>query len=172
MLSQSHLHGSGKTFELWFDLFKDDVLAVGARSRIRFSEQTMTKKRQSSRQKSFLHGFVYFGKSLSAVNCLVRDISDTGARLKFSAPPPDTEALELCIPVKGVSFYSKVRWRSGGEIGIVFDTVATPLPAGSSESVDLANRVSRLEAEIILLTRLLQRLEEKATQMLRHSSVV
>ena len=126
-------------------------------------ELLMTDKRQAPRQKSFLRGFAYFGGSSSAVDCLVRDISDTGARLKFSAPPVFTENLELHIPVKGLRYRSKVQWRSGDEIGIVFDIVAVPTP-NSSDEADLTNRVGQLEAEIALLKRLLKRLEEKTAQ--------
>ena len=126
-------------------------------------ELLMTDKRQAHRQKSFLRGFAYFGHSSSAVDCLVRDISDTGARLKFSTPPAFTENLELHIPVKGSRYRSKVQWRSGDEIGIVFDIVAVPTP-NSSDEADLTDRVGQLEAEIALLKRLLRRLEEKTAQ--------
>ena len=150
-------------------LFKDAVLRdrqipLNPPGYDRLCELRMTDKRQASRQKSFLRGFAYFGHSSSAVDCLVRDISDTGARLKFSTPPAFTENLELHIPVKGSRFRSKVQWRSGDEIGVVFEIAAVPSPNISSKDADLANRVAQLEAEITLLKSFLKRLEDKAAQ--------
>jgi hypothetical protein len=66
-----------------------------------FCETQMKEQRQAPRQKSFLRGFVYFGNSPSAVDCLVRDISDTGARLKFSGGFPAADIIDLHIPIKG-----------------------------------------------------------------------
>jgi hypothetical protein len=47
--------------------------------------------------KSYLHGFAYFGKAGTAVECVVHDISDSGARLKFLAAPPIVDTIELHI---------------------------------------------------------------------------
>ena len=45
----------------------------------------MAERRRSVRKKSFLRGCVYFNKRRSAIDCLIRDISDQGARIIFSA---------------------------------------------------------------------------------------
>src|SRR3979409_476652 len=66
-----------------------------------FYEQPMVERRHAPRQKSFLHGFVYWGGNPSAVDCLVRDISDSGARLKFSSgQTPAGDIVDLHIPLK------------------------------------------------------------------------
>jgi hypothetical protein len=51
--------------------------------------------------KSYLHGFAYFGKAGTAVECVLHDISDSGARIKFLAAPPIVDTIELHIPSKG-----------------------------------------------------------------------
>lgn len=121
----------------------------------------MAERRQASRQKSFLRGLVYLGNSPSAVSCLVRDLSDTGARLTFAEPVAATELLELHIPVKGQTLRGKVKWREADEIGIAFvsDTGAETPSAGDDQ---LAVRVARLECEIVALKQLIKRLQ-KAT---------
>ena len=121
----------------------------------------MAERRQASRQRSFLRGQVYLGNSPSAVNCLVRDMSDTGARLTFSAPIAATDMLELHIPVKGQTLHGKVKWREADEIGIAFisDTGVEAPPAADYE---LAVRVARLEGEIVALKQMIKRLQ-KAT---------
>ena len=45
----------------------------------------MSERRISTRQKSFLRGCIQFNHRRTTIDCLVRDISDTGARLIFSA---------------------------------------------------------------------------------------
>jgi hypothetical protein len=117
----------------------------------------MTEKRRIPRQKSFLRGFVYFGSSQSPVDCLVRDISHNGARLKFFAPQQITEITELHIPIKGQKFRSKARWQVGDEIGIAFDTASADARAGDAA---LADRVDRLDAEIVALKRLVRSLRK------------
>ena len=122
----------------------------------------MAERRHVSRQKSFLRGLVYLGNSPSAVDCLVRDLSDAGARLIFSAPVAVTETIELHIPVKGQTLHAKVKWREGEEIGIIFvsDGAAATLPVGDDA---LAMRVARMEGEINLLKQMIKRLQRAAT---------
>jgi len=70
--------------------------------------------------KSYLRGFVYFGKMGTAVECVVLDISDSGARLKFLGAPPTVDAIELHIPIKGWVHRAKVLWSAVDEIGVGF----------------------------------------------------
>ena len=46
----------------------------------------MKERRLSARKKSFLQGRVYYNSRRSSVDCLVRDISDEGAKLVFGEP--------------------------------------------------------------------------------------
>jgi hypothetical protein len=121
----------------------------------------MTEKRRAPRQKSFLRGLVYFGNSPSATDCIVRDISDTGARLKFSSPPATTDFLDLHIPVKGQTLHCKVQWRAADEIGITFVS-ASAMSAAPSGDGELSDRVARLEAEIATLKQLIKRLQKNS----------
>jgi hypothetical protein len=75
--------------------------------------------------KSYLHGFAYFGKAGTAVECVVHDISDSGARLKFLATPPIVDTIELHIPIKGRVHRAKVLCRAADEIGVGFVEGAT-----------------------------------------------
>jgi hypothetical protein len=114
-------------------------------------------RRQATRQKSLLRGLVYFGNSPSAVNCVVRDFSDTGARLKFDGPITAPDQIELRIPVKNQALPCRVQWREPDEIGVSFVTeVAAAQPANEEE---LSQRVERLEAEIATLKQMIRRLQ-------------
>src|ERR1035441_8712070 len=119
----------------------------------------MDERRVAPRQKSFFRGFVYFENCPSAVDCLIRDISDVGARLKFSSPPMGTDILTLTIPVKGQSFRAKVQWRSNDEIGIAFLDAAS---TAKSSSCVMADRMDHLETEIAVLKQIIKRLKRAA----------
>lgn len=127
----------------------------------------MDEKRSASRQKSFLRGIVYFGSSPCAVECLVRDISETGARLKFQLPPAPCDALDLHIPIKGQKLHAQVRWQQNDEIGIAFTAMpsvaARPsaIPATTGSYEELAERVQRLETELAVLLQLMRKLQQK-----------
>ncbi|MSO67939.1 MAG: hypothetical protein EXQ82_09060, partial [Pseudolabrys sp.] len=97
--------------------------------------------------------------SPSAVECLVREMSDTGARIKFSTPPPPIDFLELNIPIKGRNFSAKVIWRAEDEIGVAFEADSA---AGNAEANDseLSDRVARLEGEIAMLKQLIKLLQK------------
>ena len=122
----------------------------------------MSERRKASRQKSFLRGLVYLGNDPAAVDCLVRDISDTGARLTFSAPVAARETLELHIPVKGQMLRGKVKWRENNEIGIAFISDAG-VGVQSASDDELEARVKRLEGEIVALKHMIKRLQRAAS---------
>jgi PilZ domain len=71
----------------------------------------MAERRQSSRQKSFLRGCIYFNNRRSAVDCLVRDVSVAGARLIFSAAVNVPDVVDLYIAQKEQTLRAKVQWR-------------------------------------------------------------
>src|SRR5215470_3708027 len=99
----------------------------------------MSERRGLTRRKSFLRGCIYFNNRRSAVDCLVRDVSQTGARLIFSDTVSVPDVVDLHIPQKDQMLRAHVQWRRGEELGVTFAAAAgTPAqPAGG----DLAERV-------------------------------
>jgi hypothetical protein len=124
----------------------------------------MAERRIAARQKSFLQGRIYFNNRRSSVDCLIRDYSETGARLKFSESAAVPEAIELYIPNKEEIRRARVQWRSGNEMGIAFGDEArspavAPDMASHGHGGDLASRVQALETEVATLKRLLNELK-------------
>jgi hypothetical protein len=116
----------------------------------------MAERRSSARQKSFLQGRIYFNNRRSSIDCLIRDYSETGARLKLSETVAVPEAIELYIPNKDEIHRARVEWRSGNEMGVSFgEEVRSPsiAPEAAAQG-DLATRVQALEAEVASLKRL------------------
>ncbi|MEA2903877.1 MAG: hypothetical protein QOG83_1600 [Alphaproteobacteria bacterium] len=114
----------------------------------------MTERRSSTRKKSFLQGRIYFNQRRSSVDCLVRDISELGAKLKFSEAIAVPEAVELYIPNKEETYRARVQWRVGDEVGVAFgEDEASPALAPDKTPADLVGRVRRLETEMSALQR-------------------
>jgi hypothetical protein len=118
----------------------------------------MGERRQSIRKKSFLRGCVYFNNRRNAFDCLIRDLSDDGARIIFSGTVSVPDVVELYIPQKEHTVRSHVQWRHGDEIGLSFDGAASGAIPGSE---DLTARVARLESEVASLRRMLKRLKSE-----------
>jgi len=131
----------------------------------------MAERRSSSRQKSFLQGRIYFNNRRSSVDCLIRDYSDTGARLRFSEAANVPEAIELYIPNKDEFHRARIEWRSGNEMGVSFgDEIRAPsiTPEAAAQG-DLPTRVQRLEAEVAALRRIVNDL--RAENRKQHGEV-
>jgi PilZ domain len=114
----------------------------------------MSERRHASRQKSFLRGCIYFNKRRSALDCLVRDISPTGARLILSESVSVPDVVDLYIPQKEETLRARIQWRTSGEIGVAFGSEAEVKAAAS-----LTERIDRLEAELTALKRMVKRLK-------------
>ena|SRR6478736_6272978 len=126
-------------------------------------------RRKVARQKSFLRGSLHFNNRRSVVDCLIRDISQYGARLIFSDTVTVPDVVELYIPQKEQTLRAHVIWRHGQEVGTAFAQHLQMEPA-SAETADvaaaqagsLAERVTRLEAEIAALRRVLKKMKADA----------
>ncbi|MDP4006791.1 PilZ domain-containing protein [Methylobacterium sp. NEAU K] len=122
----------------------------------------MTEHRKEGRQRVFLKGRILFNNGASSFDCLVRDMSSSGARLVMSDATTLPESFDLYIPQKDRTYRSTLRWRREDGIGVTFAdesrpaAPATPDPAGAEASVSmLLRRVSELETENAALRRLL-----------------
>src|SRR5262249_30877235 len=120
-------------------------------------ERPVLERRRIARQKSFLRGSIHFNNRRTVVDCLIRDISPYGARLTFSDTVTTPDVLELYIPQKEQTLRVHVIWRHGQEIGVAFPPAEQTEPA--ADRGDLAERVTRLEAEIAALKRVLKKIK-------------
>ena len=117
----------------------------------------MAERRRTQRQKSFLRGCVYFNKRRGALDCLIRDLSECGARIIFSENVSVPDQVDLYIPQKEQTVRARVQWRHGDEIGLAFPD-AVRATDGTSDG-ELALRVAQLESEIAGLRRLVKKLK-------------
>ena len=124
----------------------------------------MSERRIAQRQKSFLRGCIYFNNRRSATDCLIRDISPTGARLIFSDTVTVPDMVDLYIPQKDQMLRAQVQWRHGDEVGVGFPAATKAKPGSAAPAdEDLAERVKNLEAEVAKLKKMLKRLKADVT---------
>jgi hypothetical protein len=117
----------------------------------------MSERRKSKRQKSFLRGCIYFNDRRAAIDCLVRDISEAGAKLIFSEAVQTPDVIELHIPQRKQQLRAQVQWRNGDEMGVLFPDAMTV--GADKNDAELDERMHKLEAEIAALKRIVKKLK-------------
>ena len=116
----------------------------------------MGERRTSARQRSFLRGRILLNNRQVVLDCLVRDLSEHGARLIFSDSPSIPDVVELDIPQKDRMLRAHVQWRQGEEVGVTFAPTEAAQPVDTAE---LAARVEQLEMQVANLKRMMRRLK-------------
>jgi len=121
----------------------------------------MNELRNSLRVKSFLRGFLYDCRKRSAMDCMIRDLSEDGARIALSGTVALPEVVELDIPQRELRRRTRVVWRRHNEAGLCFiDAEGTPEALVTMMAEEITARIGRLEAEITSLRARLQRLNK------------
>jgi hypothetical protein len=110
-------------------------------------------ERKWLRVKTFLRATVYFNNRKSSLDCIVRDISDGGARLALSEAALVPDTFEVHIPQKNRTHVGDVRWRRGEEMGLEFHSASRTEEPETPQLADLLRRVKRLESEVAMLRR-------------------
>jgi hypothetical protein len=121
----------------------------------------MTERRGPLRHKTFIKGRIYFNNGLSTMDCIVRDVSETGSRIEVSEGIALPDAFEIYLPNKDEHFRAKVEWRKGDNLGISW---TAERPSGQvNEPADsqhhFADRLARLEREVASLRKRLESLQ-------------
>jgi hypothetical protein len=88
-------------------------------------EGSVEEKRTASRHRVLKAGNILFGGG--AIDCTVRNLSQTGAALDVASPMGIPENIKLLIPADGKQFDCRVVWRKERRIGVMF-VQAAPIP--------------------------------------------
>jgi hypothetical protein len=121
-------------------------------------------RRRSKRQKAFLRGSVYISRERGALGCVIRNISDDGARIVFSENVTLPDVFELDIPQRQQTMRARVQWRRNDEIGLTLEPIGREIGAPAPASAPMAGaaaappteaglheRIAMLEAELAML---------------------
>ena len=80
----------------------------------------MPEGRHSPRVRTFKGGSIIFGAA-AAIDCVVRNMSETGAALEVESPVGIPDEFMLFIKPERVKRQCRVAWRSAKRIGVKFD---------------------------------------------------
>lgn len=118
----------------------------------------MQERRKAQRGRTYLGGVVAFNNRCSTLDCLVRNMSQDGAKIEFAGPATIPDEFDITIHQKGHSRRARVTWRRETEAGITF----LLSEAGSVVSIETARQIRKLEADRETLARRVAHLSEPA----------
>ncbi len=126
----------------------------------------MSELRRETRLRTFLKGRIIFNNGNSSMDCLIRDLSASGARLMLSQTATLPASFDLIIPAKGLTHKATLRWRKDDSIGVTFaEDAARPAPSlADATPAALIARIHELEAENASLRRQLKEAEVMALE--------
>ena len=79
----------------------------------------MDEKRSSPRQRVLKSALVVFNDGRSTINCVVRNLSETGAKIKVDDVVGIPQRFDLALP-DTERRPCRVVWHAGAELGVVF----------------------------------------------------
>jgi hypothetical protein len=114
----------------------------------------MKDNRVNPRVRSFLRGEIVHSAGSIRIECLIRDLSDGGARLQVARSVIIPDPFELQIQQKGLIHRCRIIWRHEDELGAQFrDGQETTAREGESAAsiqshAAMQLRIERLETEM------------------------
>ena len=122
--------------------------------------------RAEVRKRSFIAGTITFNKGLTTCVCIIRNLSEGGARLEINSAVSLPTFFYLYIPSQQKQLYVEMKWRSETEAGIGFcdeELAAEAAPEHRDQSGEsLRRRIRELEAEVARLQNRIIQLTEGA----------
>ena len=79
-------------------------------------------RRRAPRQRTLLGGKLVHSGGLFSMNCVLRNLSDTGARLSLPPGAAAPDSFDLIDLKHGVAFACRVVWRQYPMVGVTFDS--------------------------------------------------
>jgi hypothetical protein len=80
----------------------------------------MNDLRSAPRRRTLLGGRIEFRNRSFTVDCAVKDLSDTGARLMLTGTSEIPAAFDLWIPEHGRRYRAQMKWRRSNLVGVAF----------------------------------------------------
>ena len=128
-------------------------------------------ERTSDRIRSFLRAQIIFNNRMSTIDCIVKNISSTGARVALNDSVTVPTEFDIYIPQRGRSHHARLIWRDKDAIGIDFidapsQAAAQTHDATTTSALELAGlsnetRLRELEEQNALLKARIRKLNKK-----------
>ena len=129
------------------------------------SPAATTEGRASERTRTFLKAVIEFNNGAAKLDCTVKNISATGARIDIAASVNLPKEFNLQIPHRGEVLRVQMVWREKSSIGVSFlpasQKAQTAQPARTVADLEAEN--TRLRARVRELSRRLENLGQDPT---------
>ena len=99
-------------------------------------------KRASDRIRSFLRAQIIFNNRMTTIDCIIKNISATGARVALNDTLAVPTEFDIYIPQRGCSHHARLVWRDRDTIGIDFMDVQQPTPLQQCQPPPRRNRMA------------------------------
>ena len=124
----------------------------------------MDEHRASPRKRTLLRGRIEYSNRQFSLDCLIRDLSETGARLSVSENVPLPAKFDLHIPGRSEAVPVELCWRIRGGAGVRILSGPTHEHPGAA-SPNAEARIRELEAEVGKLRQLVEQIREDPTRV-------
>lgn len=118
----------------------------------------MQERRKTQRDRTFLGGQVIYNDRCSTMDCLVRNMSQSGAMIVFDDVALIPSEFDVTIRRKGESRRARIVWRAEMKAGIAF----LPSERSTIISFETARKIQTLERDRDVLARRVAQLSEPA----------
>jgi hypothetical protein len=102
---------------------------------------TGANKRKKTRTPAFLGGTITYNRDRWSASCIVKNISEDGAKISGRNLPVLPDRFDLSIPQKRMKYRVQVRWRISDQIGVAFEHTYT------AAELQAAHRVQPIHPE-------------------------
>lgn len=120
---------------------------------------TLAEVRRDDRVRAFLRARILFNNNNSSIDCTVKNISASGAKIEISSVLSVPSEFDLEVPQKGRTYRARLMWRDANFVGVQFvekDAVDAEQLESTSARLERENR--KLKATIAILTKRLESL--------------
>lgn len=118
---------------------------------------SMVEVRKNERVRSFLRARIVFNNQNTTIECIVKNISRSGAKIQLDNSLSLPTHFDLDIPQRGKTYRSRMVWRDADALGVSFIEVAPDVaaPAEPRDLLEMENRKLKVQ-----LAKLKKRLED------------
>jgi PilZ domain len=120
--------------------------------------EVMQDRRRTVRARVYYGGLIAFNARNSTMACVVRDLSDTGARVEFENTALLPDEVDFVIRRRSLCCQARIVWRHANQAGIAFRHPRRPnapvpldlairLRASERARKDLLRRIEQLRSE-------------------------
>jgi PilZ domain len=110
-------------------------------------EPIMEELRRAERIRSFLRAQIIFNNRMSTIDCVIKNISTSGAKVALSSSLAVPTEFDIDIPQKGRSHRARLVWRDNDAIGIEFLDVIRPGSGAPPPTATPESRLHNLQLE-------------------------